>query len=194
LIDRAVAAGLPLTDAAARQLWQYFELLARWNTKINLTSLPLVRAPQEAIERLLIEPLSVARQLEDEPLRWIDLGSGGGSPAIPMKIYRLKLRLTMVESRARKASFLREAIRALGLVDAEVENLRFEDLVGRKELRGVVDLVTARGIRADAQLLSVCRALLTEQGHLVAFGSDSLPAESGFVPLAHPWFFQRCST
>ena len=194
LIDRAAAAGIPLTDATAQRLEEYFSLLARWNARINLTSLPLAGTAREAVDRLFIEPLVVARHLEDIPLRWLDLGSGGGSPAIPIKIYRPRLRLTMVESRLRKTSFLREAIRVLALVDAAVENLRFEDLAAREELRGRVDLMTARGVRVGAQLLSTCRALLTERGRFVMFGHNALPPDSGLVPTTLPWFFERCST
>jgi len=194
LIDRAAAAGIPLTDATAQRLQEYFSLLARWNATINLTSLPLAGTAHEAVDRLFIEPLVVARHLEDVPLRWIDLGSGGGSPAIPIKIYRPRLRLTMVESRLRKTSFLREAIRALALDDAAVENLRFENLAGNEELHGGVDLITARGVRVGAQLLSVCRALLTPSGRLVMFGHDVLPANSGLAPTTLRWFFERCST
>ena len=56
----------------------------------------------------------------------VDLGSGGGSPAIPLKIARQALKLTMIESKERKSMFLREAIRTLGLADSSVENDRFE--------------------------------------------------------------------
>ena len=194
LIDRAAAAGIPLTAATAQRLEEYFSLLARWNARINLTSLPLAGTAREAVDRLFIEPLVVARHLEDIPLRWLDLGSGGGSPAIPIKIYRPRLRLTMVESRLRKTSFLREAVRALALVDAAVENLRFEELAACEELDGGVDLITARGVRVGAQLLSACRALLTERGRLVIFGHTALPPDSGLVPTTLPWFFERCST
>ena len=150
--------------------------------------------PQEALLASLGcgNPTALAKLSPGETV--LDLGSGGGSPAIPIKIYRPELRLTMVESKTRKASFLREAIRVLGLVDAAVENLRFEDLASSENRRGVVDLITVRGVRVDARLLSVCDGLLAENGRLVVFGSSALPAGSGFAPTALPWFFERRST
>jgi 16S rRNA (guanine527-N7)-methyltransferase len=194
LDDRAVAAGVPLTDEVVHRLQAYFDLLARWNRTINLTSLPLARPSVETIDRLLIEPLVVARFLDDAPLRWIDLGSGGGSPAIPMKIYRPSLRLTMVESRTRKASFLREAIRVLQLGETVVENVRINELAGREELRSAVDVITARGVRVDVEFLSACRAMCKPRARLVVFGSHALSPGSGFAPMGIPWFFERCST
>ncbi len=93
----------------------YFRLLTQWNAQINLTSLPLNEPSDAAFDRLLVEPLAAARQIPDASQVWYDLGSGGGSPAIPLKIARPALKLTMIESKERKAAFLREAIRTVGL-------------------------------------------------------------------------------
>ncbi|MBW8866026.1 MAG: class I SAM-dependent methyltransferase, partial [Acidobacteria bacterium] len=110
---------------AADALEQYFSLLARWNPKVNLTALPLNPPGDETFDRLFVEPVVAAAHIEplnfrDAPLKWIDLGSGGGSPAIPLKIVRPSWHLTMVEAKERKAAFLREAIRALRLQEADV--------------------------------------------------------------------------
>ena len=117
---RARRAGVSLPTAAVEALEVYFRLLSKWNTKINLTALPLAQPTEETFDRLLIEPLAAARNVKDGPTCWVDLGSGGGSPAIPLKIVKPSLKLTMVESKVRKAAFLREAIRTIGLLDASV--------------------------------------------------------------------------
>jgi 16S rRNA (guanine527-N7)-methyltransferase len=96
---------------AEARLVTYFDLLFRWNQKINLTSLTNI---DEAIDRLLLEPVAAARELAHSP-SIIDLGSGGGSPAIPLALALSAPRLVMVESRSRKAAFLREAVRELGM-------------------------------------------------------------------------------
>ena len=73
---------------------------------------------------------------EPAPLAWFDLGSGGGSPAIPLKLVRPDARLTMVESKTRKAAFLREAVAQSGAADAaEVADERFEELSRRRRSR-----------------------------------------------------------
>src|SRR6266851_795023 len=100
---RAANAGVTLTGHELSQLEAYYELLDRWNAKINLTAFPLDPPTDEALDRLLIEPLIAARYVEDSPIAWFDLGSGAGSPAIPLKILRPRARLTMVESRGKKA-------------------------------------------------------------------------------------------
>ncbi len=191
ILERAQAAGVPVASATAEKAHEYLALLARWNSKINLTSLPLRPASPDAIDRLIIEPVRVAQALADEPLLWFDLGSGGGSPAIPIKICRPQLRLTMIESKARKAAFLREAVRALNLPSVTVENVRFEELALRPQLHAAVDLITARAVRIDAPFLGLCRALLANGGRLVLIGGVPLPASSGFSPTGTPSFYER---
>ena len=112
LARRASRAGLFLPDELVGSLTSYYELLSRWNRKINLTALD---NPDEAIDRLLLEPVVAARHLRAPDLRLMDIGSGGGSPAIPMKLAAPGIGLTMVEVKARKSAFLREAIRHLAL-------------------------------------------------------------------------------
>jgi 16S rRNA (guanine527-N7)-methyltransferase len=163
------------------QIESYFRLLARWNLTINLTALGLAPASDVTLDRLLVEPLAAARLIQDSPGRWIDLGSGGGSPAIPMRIVRPQLTLTMVEARERKVSFLREAMRDLGLTGVDVLNHRIETLrTHQPDLAGVHTLVTVRAVRIDLHLLSVARWLLMPGGRLFLFGGGSLPdAKSG---------------
>jgi hypothetical protein len=73
----------------------------------------------------------------------------------------------------RKAAFLREAVRVLGLENARVENSRFEDLAARSAAIGTAELVTVRAVRTDRALFRASRALLREGGCLVLFGSSS---------------------
>jgi 16S rRNA (guanine527-N7)-methyltransferase len=143
----------------------YFQLLARWNPRINLTSLPLSGPTNETFERLFIEPLIAAAFIQNVDAVWFDLGSGGGSPALPLKIVRPALRLTMVESKARKAAFLREAVRRLELDRAEVALTRFEDLPPTAD----VQLVTVRAVRPDRDLFRVAAGLLECSGTLIIF-------------------------
>jgi 16S rRNA (guanine527-N7)-methyltransferase len=147
----------------------YLRLLTHWNAKINLTALPLDPPTDQTFDRLLVEPLGAARHIEDKPLVWFDLGSGGGSPAIPVKIARPALNLTMVESKERKAAFLQEAIRTLELKNSSVRNDRFEDLAKDPTLVRSVDLVTVRAVKIDAGLLETAANLLREGGRLLLF-------------------------
>ena len=167
----AEAAQIALDLGEIIRLEQYFALLARWNPTINLTSLALDPLSDATISRLLVEPLQVACRIDNAPLRWFDLGSGGGSPAIPLKIVRPLPTLTMVESRSRKAAFLSEVVRFLELTDAFVLQTRIEALEN-SESRGALDLVTMRAVRPDERLLGVVSALLVKGGRLCLFGGS----------------------
>jgi 16S rRNA (guanine527-N7)-methyltransferase len=163
------------------QVAAYYDLLSHWNARINLTSLPLHDAPPATLDRLIVEPLAAARHVLEEPLDWLDLGSGGGSPAIPLKLVRPLARLWMVEATTKKAAFLREVVRKLGLVDASVENSRIEALVAQADLAKRFDLVTARALRMTKDLFSTIRVLLGPSGkvHLYATRAPELPQSSG---------------
>jgi len=170
-ISRFNAAGVEVSAPQLHQLKRYYDLLYRWNQRINLTALPLENYPASTLDRLLVEPVVGATLVEDSLLDYFDLGSGGGSPAIPLAIVRPQLSLTMVESRERKAAFLRETIREVGLVEAGVLTNRFEDLADVS----VADLVTVRAVKLDGALLSLVHRLLRPGGKLLVFGAKDTP-------------------
>lgn len=152
---------------------QYYELLSRWNRKINLTALD---DPDEAIDRLLLEPLMAARYVPAGKVVLMDVGSGGGSPAIPLKIALPQLDLTMVEAKARKSAFLREAVRHLDLTSTKVETSRFEQLLGRPELLEGFDVLSLRAVRVEVKVLHTLQAFLKPGGQILMFRGPSGPA------------------
>lgn len=167
---RAKKAGVDVAPALAYQLERYYALLAKWNEKINLTSFKLSPGgADEAVDRLLIEPLVAARHVPASAKTAMDIGSGGGSPAIPLTLAVPRLQLRMVESKTRKAVFLREALRALGLDEAAVETSRFEELLARPELHEGLDLVTIRAVRVEPRTLVSLQAFLKPGGHAFLF-------------------------
>jgi 16S rRNA (guanine527-N7)-methyltransferase len=187
LSRRARRIGLAVPAALKESLEAYFRLLALWNQRINLTALDL-EAADEAIDRLLIEPLLAARLLPPPPCALLDIGSGGGSPAIPLALATPGLRLTMVEAKTRKSAFLREAIRQLRLDGAEVETARFEELLTRPDLHEAEDVVTVRAVRVELRVLMGLQAFLRPGGDLFLFRGPSghdLPA-----PLTPPLVWQ----
>jgi 16S rRNA (guanine527-N7)-methyltransferase len=171
---RAKAAGLTLNADLVEKLEIYYQLLAKWNAKINLTAFKLTPEGDEAaIDRLLIEPVVAARYVAENARTLLDAGSGGGSPAIPLKLASENLHLRMVEVKTRKAVFLREAVRALGLRDAEVETARFEELLPRAELHETLDLVSIRAVRIETRTLLTLQAFLRTGGKLLLFRGSS---------------------
>jgi 16S rRNA (guanine527-N7)-methyltransferase len=168
----AEEAHISLQEHDLDSLWRYYALLERWNRAVNLTALPLAGCPEATLRRLIVEPLKAARFVPNRPLDWFDLGSGGGSPAIPLKVVHRRPVLRMVEARSRKAAFLREVVRTLELPDAIVLNSRIEHLPASGCTEGA-DLLTLRAVRVDRRLLETARALLRPGGRLVVFGGAS---------------------
>jgi 16S rRNA (guanine527-N7)-methyltransferase len=170
LSRRAKAADVTLTIDLAEKLGIYYQLLTKWNAKINLTAFRLTpEGDDAAIDRLLIEPVAAARYIPNNARTLLDAGSGGGSPAIPLKLASNNLALRMVEVKTRKAVFLREAVRELGLRDAEVETSRFEELLPRAELHEALDLVSIRAVRVETRTLLTLQAFLRPGGKIMLF-------------------------
>ena len=182
LLSRATAAGLSIDGDLLDHLGTYFKLLARWNARINLTGFSLEQPTAHSVDRLFIEPLQIARTLTYPLDVWLDLGSGGGSPAIPIQLYRPANVLVLVESRGRKAAFLREVARELRLAEVEVEVTRIESLTSGYRLAGKADLVTVRAVRPSVAMFVTARSLLRAGGRVALIGSrtDELVIPPGF--------------
>jgi 16S rRNA (guanine527-N7)-methyltransferase len=183
---RAKHAGVAVDARLATGLERYYLLLARWNRKINLTAFALPPSgTDEAVDRLLIEPLRAAVHVPPGASSLVDAGSGGGSPAVPLKLALPHLSLRMIEAKTRKSVFLLEACRELGLSDAVVETARFEELLARPDLHESADLVSMRAVRVEARVLMTLQAFLRPGGHLLLFrgpGGPDLP-DSVTAPL-----------
>src|SRR5712664_755038 len=126
VIRRALAEfQLPAYDEQVLQIQQYIKILLTWNEKISLTA---IRDPLEILYRHFCESMYAAQAIQERGGRLADVGSGGGFPGLPLKIIRPDLRVFLVESNLKKATFLAEVIRELELNDAQVLVRRYEEL------------------------------------------------------------------
>ena len=166
---RARRAGVSLPALLKARLETYFRLLALWNQKINLSGLDLNDPSPEALDRLLIEPLVAAKHVPLGTVRVIDIGSGGGSPAVPFALAIPGVRLLMVESKTRKSVFLREVARALEMPHCDVETARFEELLSRPSLHEAHDLLTIRAVRVETRVLMALQAFVRPGGQMFLF-------------------------
>ena len=174
LSRRAKSAGISLEPSLVESLETYYQLLAKWNSKINLTAFKLTPGGDDsAIDRLIIEPVVAAAYVPANARTLLDAGSGGGSPALPLKLAAKNLSLRMVEVKTRKAVFLREAVRELDLRDVAVETSRFEELLPRAELHEALDLVSIRAVRIETRTLNTLQAFLRPGGKLMLFRGSS---------------------
>lgn len=187
LTRRARRAGLSVAPELSAGLETYYRLLSAWNKKINLTALNLSEPTDEAFDRLLIEPLAAARHVPPGAAKLLDVGSGGGSPALPFALASPGLSLLMVESKTRKSVFLREAIRALGLTGAQVATSRFEELLTRPDLHEAHDVVTIRAVRIETRVLLGLQAFVRPGGQLFLFRGPASTDPAGAAPPPLAW-------
>lgn len=139
--------GLNLEDMQVQQIQQYTRILLAWNDKVNLTA---IRDPLEILYRHFCESMYGASVLPVEKCRLADVGSGAGFPGLPLKIIRPDLEVFLIESNVKKATFIAEVIRELGLTDARVMVSRFEEL---GEEVAPLDFVCSRALGDFARFL-----------------------------------------
>jgi 16S rRNA (guanine527-N7)-methyltransferase len=166
-----------LSSFQLRQVSIYLELLLRWNSKINLTS---VRAPEEIVTRHFGESFFAASQIlatAEPPASSIDVGSGAGFPGLPMKVFSPEIELTLVESNNKKVAFLREVVRALGLQGVSVLGSRAENLTI------AADVVSLRAVERFERTLHITRKLLKPKGRLLLLiGLEQVEAAKSVLP------------
>ncbi len=145
--------------ALAPPLLDYLALLHRWNRTYNLTA---IRDPADMVPRHLLDSLAMHAFVDRGTLA--DLGTGPGLPGIPLAIAHPGLRVTLVESNGKKARFMREAVRQLGLDNARVAESRAEAL----DEPAAYDNLTARAMDTLAGIVAVGGHLLKPGGALLA--------------------------
>ena len=159
---------LGLDRAHATPLLAYIALLDRWNRTYNLTA---IRDPRAMVALHLLDSLAMHPHVRDLGTL-ADLGSGAGLPGIPLAIARPQLQVTLVESNGKKARFLREAVRTLGLGNARVVESRIEAF----DAPAAFDAITARALATLPLILSLGGHLLKDDGVLLAM-KGTLPAD-----------------
>lgn len=165
------------------QLSAYLDLLVKWNARTNLTA---IRDPEEMVRRHFGESLfagvHMARRLGANA-EVLDFGSGAGFPGLPIQLLCPELRVTLAESQGKKASFLREAVRTLG-VGAEVWAGRVETLpVSRR-----FGAVTLRAVDHMQQAVAEARGRVVEGGWLATLATEVEPgAECVALPEGGGW-------
>jgi 16S rRNA (guanine527-N7)-methyltransferase len=147
-IHRALAEfRLSASHKQVQQIQQYMGMLLKWNEAVNLTA---IRDPLEILYRHFCESMFAASVVPLDNGRLADVGSGGGFPGLPLKLLRPELEVFLVESNVKKATFLAEVIRDLGLTDARVLVSRYEELA--EELTPL-DFVCSRAVGEFATFL-----------------------------------------
>jgi 16S rRNA (guanine(527)-N(7))-methyltransferase RsmG len=162
--------GIQFSREIEAKLEIYVEELERWNRRMNLTAL----AGRELRRRLLAEPCWIGQQLQMSGTI-LDLGSGNGSPGIPLYIGCNLRRADLVEARMRRAAFLRHVAGRLDAKSIVVHRLRLEDLT--TPLRP--DWITLQGVKPIASLIETMQRLFPSTTRVVWITSGDVPLPAG---------------
>ena len=188
--------GLDLPADAQQKLLAFRDLLLKWNKTYNLTAL---RDPAQAISHHLLDSLAILPQVGAGPL--LDVGSGGGLPAIPLAIVRPELAVSMVDTVQKKTTFLQQAAIELGLKNVAVHHARVEQMTGQyaqissrafSELKLFVELthhllapggrwLAMKGVRPDAEIAALPADIVVEA--IIPLAVPGLDAERHLIIL-----------
>ncbi|MBQ1837649.1 MAG: 16S rRNA (guanine(527)-N(7))-methyltransferase RsmG [Neisseriaceae bacterium] len=156
LTDGLAMMNLAITDNKFNQLCLYIDLLEKWNVAYNLTAL---KDERQMVYHHLLDSLSLTPFVSDTAKTVLDVGSGGGTPGIPLAIYRPDLAVTLVDSNSKKTAFLRQAVIELGLNNVQVITERVENI---KEIQ--FDTIVSRAFAELGDFVRLTEQILAKNG------------------------------
>jgi 16S rRNA (guanine527-N7)-methyltransferase len=162
----------PIDDGQAAALSSYAGALLHWNARINLTA---ARSVEQLVDEHFPDAFALAKRLE-QPARLIDVGSGGGLPAIPLALLRTGLTVELSEPIAKKVAFLRTAIRELDLGGrVSVSSSRGEQIAERAPR--AYDVAISRATLAPEKWLALAARLVRPGGRMFALTATNVLPE-----------------
>lgn len=167
LVNGAARLGIVLTSRQLEQFQTYFQLLAEWNQRFNLTA--IVDYQDVQIKHFLDSlTVSLAMTTNISEVQVMDVGSGAGLPGIPLKIVLPQIHLTLLESVGKKTAFLSHLINKLGLETVDVVTGRAEEVAHLSSCREQFDVTVSRGVAGMATLAELCLPFCRIAGIFIA--------------------------
>jgi len=167
LSEGAAKLGIILDDARLAQFDAFTSLLLEWNGRFNLTR---ITEPAEIAVKHYLDSLSLLAVVEiPSGASVIDIGTGAGFPAIPLKIARPDLRITLLDSVRKKITFLEAAVASLDFEDVELIHGRAEDVGKDKTYRERHDLAVSRAVSRLSVLSELCIPFCKIGGRFAAY-------------------------
>jgi 16S rRNA (guanine527-N7)-methyltransferase len=173
LVEGARRFGVDLTEDQLSLFALFIQGLWEWNRRVNLTG---ISEKRDMIGKLLLDPLVALPYLPEEG-RLLDVGSGAGIPGVPLKVARQEFEVHLLESKAKKVSFLREIIRRLGLEGINAYQGRAEKGASLTTSHSTYDIVTARALASLNKTIGICSPFIEPGGLLVAFKGSRVDRE-----------------
>ncbi len=164
IIDGASRLNIPLYPEHAERFAVHAVELSRWNRKMNLTA---IKSPLDVAVKHYLDSIIPAMFIKAGS-SLLDIGSGGGFPGIPLKIFMPSLSVTMIDATRKKVSFLNHAIRMLHLKDIRAMHVRLENLIKDRNIQHSFDVITCRAFSSMRRLAMDALPLLKQGGVLIA--------------------------
>ncbi len=159
---------IKISNEKIEKFEKYYQLLMEYNQKFNITA---ITEREEVIEKHFIDSLLNVDNVDGKTL--IDIGSGGGFPAIPIRIFKDDLSLVMVDSTGKKCEFLKAVVDNLKLTNVSVICGRAEDLAKDKNYREKFDMCSARAVARLNTLCEYCMPFVKKGGKFIAYKGNA---------------------
>lgn len=164
-----------LTDKQLQQFEQYYDLLIEWNNVMNLTA--IIDYKEVLIKHFLDSLSLVLAKKELNGKKLLDMGSGAGFPAIPLKITFPEMDILMVDSLNKRVNFLNEVIGQLSLTKIKALHARAEELGRKEEYRESFDFCVSRAVARLATLSEFCIPFVKKKGYFIPYKSGKVSEE-----------------
>ncbi len=162
LVKGSSELGITLNSRKIQKFLSYQELIKKWNSKINLTS---VTDDSEIIVKHFLDSLTVSELITDGP-NILDIGTGAGFPGVPIAIVRESLNITVLDSREKRIFFINEVLRELDLSNVKTVSGRAEDS-NNGVPRINFDYVLTRAVGDIKEVINLSVPYLNEKGKII---------------------------
>ena len=172
----AEAASLSLSEEQILKFTRYDSLLVDWNERMNLTA---ITEPRDVAVKHMVDSLTAydAALFSGAPTV-IDVGTGAGFPGIPLKIFDPSIRLTLMDSLAKRLAFLEAVVEDLGLTGVTCVHARAEDAAHEPQRRERYDIAVSRAVARLPVLLEYTLPFVKKGGHLIALKGRTAEEEA----------------
>ena len=185
IIDSARELGIDMDERVSAAFSIHALELINWNRRINLTA---ITDPREIAIKHFLDSLAPATCIADRG-RLLDIGSGGGFPGLPLKIFKPSISALLIDGVRKKVNFLKHVLRTLGLENIEARQMRTETLMKVPEYATSFDIIISRALSDLSTFVKSALPLLAKHGTIVAMkgevDTEELSAVRADLPKDH---------